>query len=97
MDEVISIALDEEEDKGFLQHIYSVHGFADAYSYSELFWSVLHEVGHYCTENCLETHKGSDNSVYEYYEQDVEWNATEWAIDYILCHQKLSNFLSKFI
>ena len=37
------------DDRGFMRHIVETHDFAQAYDYSLMLWSILHELGHYFT------------------------------------------------
>lgn len=45
---------DETEEFGFLRHLKEVHNCDFAYDYSITLWSILHEIGHYETENEIE-------------------------------------------
>ena len=98
MDEVIFINLFAEEDNAFIEHVINSHGFVEAGKYSNTFWTILHEVGHYFTENMFEE---DTEIVYEtddltaYFNLENEWLATEWAIDFILAHPIISKIFSK--
>lgn len=47
----IYIDLADKNDGGFMRHLRYNHGFTLAYKYSLLMWTILHELGHYFTED----------------------------------------------
>ena len=92
-----------EENFGFMRHLKKVHGVQGADSFDVMIWTILHEIGHYftidyCTEDetitrimCSlmdkETVQQSEDIQDMYFNLESEWEATEWAIDYIIKHQ----------
>lgn len=100
------------EDCGFLRHLREVHGFTDCDKYPLFFWTLLHEIGHhftidYCEEDETEvrtlcamcSNEEAEKSVYIqdlYFNLESEWEATEWAIDFVKTNLALcENFLKK--
>ena len=76
--------------------------------YSLLVWSILHEIGHYYTLDFCDDDSElrlflafCDGSLIEiqdaYFNLESEWEATEWAIDFIIEHSKLCKFFSKIL
>lgn len=47
--DAVVYAPDDINDNGFLRHIYEYHKSAEGLDLSLLMWSILHEIGHYCT------------------------------------------------
>lgn len=50
----INVDFTETDDCGFLRHLHEVHNCKFAYAYPLVLWSILHEIGHYETENEVE-------------------------------------------
>ena len=99
------------EDCGFLRHLREVHGFTDCDKYSLLLWTLLHEIGHhftidYCEEDEMETRmlcamcskEEAEKSTHIqdlYFNLESEWEATEWAIEFVSTNPILCETLSK--
>ena len=104
------------DDCGFIRHIIDRHKFVNAQQYSLIFWSILHELGHYFTgddgivsdEDAMqyticamiprEAVDENPNIQSFYFDIENEWNATEWAINWIQTHKllaKLFNYIVK--
>lgn len=94
LNSMIYINLDEGGEE-FLYHIIKQHGFEDARKYSNSFWTVLHELGHYFTENTIEDFPEMPEKTY--FDDECEFLATEWAINFILSHKIFSQIFSKII
>ena len=96
-------------DYGFMRHLREVHNcsFADEFSYR--LWAVLHEIGHYHTLDYCESDelliRGfcalCDGDTVEtqdlYFNLESEWEATEWAMEYIENHKALCRVFNKLI
>ena len=98
----------DPNDYGFMRHITNVHGFREAPMYSYTFLRILHEIGHYMTEDKY----GKNKDTRLWFEQNVriikdnihlqndfynireEWEATEWAIKWAKAHPKKAKLLS---
>lgn len=108
---IIYISLNNKS-YGFYRHVYEKHNYLDCYKYSDNIWSILHEIGHYYTiDDCdedIDTREFcelltlDDFNKYKgyqdlYYDMDEEWEATEWAIDFIERHKRFCKFFSKHI
>lgn len=110
-EEKIYLDVNDNDDCGFLRHLEEKHGFAEARSYSLLVWTILHEIGHYntldeCEEDellvrgyCAMVDKSDVTEKVQdlYFDLESEWLATEWAIDYLLDHQKLCRVFSALL
>lgn len=48
---LIRLNLRDDEDFGFMRHLENVHGFKPARQFSEMVWTLLHEIGHYETQD----------------------------------------------
>lgn len=103
----INIDVTDNEDMGFRKHIYNGHKFKDVNKYSLLMWSILHEIGHIktpkakddmhartlCAMVSEETARKDISIQNLYFNIPCEWQATEWAINFIKRNQK---FVKKF-
>lgn len=95
-------------EKSFLNHIRDSHGFKRAYEISPQIWSALHEVGHIKTDDFVEDNpemRATIETLYQFggdidklnklwYEMPDEWEATEWAIDFVKRHFRLCKLLT---
>ena len=98
-------------DIGFARHVKEKHKFPYPENYSTALWSILHEIGHYETDYAEEdirakavckflpadiayANKGIQNL---YYDSPDEFEATEWAIEWIEDHPKLAKLFSKVL
>lgn len=101
---------DPEGEKAFLQHIALTHKCHFVNEISPLAWTILHEIGHYFTDDYLtdedreadyeyrkllslgiipDDYSRPDDSIDEaYFNLPAEWEATEWAINYIKKHPR---------
>ena len=102
----------QTDDCGFMRHIVENHGFSQAYDYSINLWSVLHELGHYFTgdDGVISEEEAltyafcamiprSDNPKIQniYFNIPAEFNATEWAIDWIVSHPRLAKIYNRLV
>jgi hypothetical protein len=95
------------DDRGFMRHIVETHDFAQAYDYSLMLWSVLHELGHYFTGDdgwvdeeeanqylvcsLVPSEIADDPKIQDlYFNIPSEYEATEWAIDWIKANPELA-------
>lgn len=95
----INIDLSDTEDYGFMRHLKEKHHYDCADTISIIIWSILHEIGHYNTENeidweddfedrfalaCTNSDVRYNKKVQDmYFDLPSEFAATEWAIDYV--------------
>lgn len=97
-----------ENDCGFLRHLAQVHRCNFTNDYPLIVWSILHEIGHYYTlPFCDDDYELRlflticDPSIIEiqdlYFNLESEWEATEWAINFINEHSKLCKYFSKIL
>ena len=109
----INICIDDPDILGqqaFLQHIALAHKCHFVNEISPLAWTILHEIGHYFTDEQFtdneqeadgeyrsllalgiipDNYSHPDHSIQEaYFNLDTEWEATEWAINYIRKHPR---------
>lgn len=105
----INISVEDAEDsEDFLAHVRQYHNFHETQLARPLVWVMLHEIGHYYTfvedddEDSLRIILNMAFEVEEagrriaYYNLPNEWEATEWAINYIKKHRifvKILNWL----
>lgn len=96
------------EDVGFMRHLAEKHHFPEGKRYSDRLWSILHELGHYynpdaecdfngkalCAVLCADLAKTSRTLQNLYYDSPDEFEATEWAIDWITRHPVLARIYS---
>ena len=107
-DSINICAEDAEDSEDFLAHVKRYHGFHGTQLARPLVWVLLHEIGHYYTlveddeEDSLRMILNMAFEVDEtdrriaYYNLPNEWEATEWAINYIKKHRvfvKILNWL----
>lgn len=100
---------DAEDSEDFLAHVRQYHDFHETQFVQPLVWVMLHEIGHYYTvvedddedrlrtllSLAFDTIDKADRRVL-YYNLPNEWEATEWAINYIKKHRvfvKILNWL----
>lgn len=91
--ETIYFELDEDAPF-FLEHLKEVHNYQGVYS-NDIF-GLLHEIGHWMNEFDNFTSKPllpGKNEYYRYYNMQVEYFATEWAINWINDNLDLYNKL----
>lgn len=96
------------DDFGFLNHIIKKHHFSPARSISMGLWTILHEVGHsetidseddlnaraICAAIPWEEAEKDESIQAIYYDIPSEFDATEWAIDWVLSHPVLRTIYS---
>lgn len=101
----------DPNDYGFVRHVGSAHKFMDAEKYSYGLWHILHEVGHFEIEgkygnNLVERQYFKENAKLmlrntylqnEFHNCRVEWEATEWAINWIKKHPKKAKILNLLV
>lgn len=97
-----------EEDCGFFRHLTEVHKCSFADKYPMIMWSILHEIGHFYTiDFCEDDYEmrlflslcdGSKIEIQDsYFNLESEWEATEWAINFIIDNPKLCKKFSKIL
>lgn len=100
----------DNEDCGFLRHLKEVHGFEKTMNYPLWMWSVLHEIGHFETLDFCESDEMTERVICAshskeeaeqsvelqdlYFNLESEWEATEWAINFIKSHPFLCGAFS---
>ena len=88
-------------DMGFLRHMRECHEWEP--QFSEMLYSILHELGHYYTQDCIDSNELEIRSICAltpveemlvneelqnlYFNLDSEFEATEWAIDFSCRHR----------
>lgn len=101
----------DPNDYGFMRHITNAHGFKEAPTYKYVFLHILHEIGHYMTEEKYGSNKEAqawfkqnariirDNTHLQndFYNYREEWEATEWAIKWIKAHPKKAKLLNALL
>lgn len=100
-EECIYINLAEDLDSfGFRRHLREVHGCEMMKEFSGWTWAILHEIGHHftldmCEEDetemraicaVIDTDKLTPEIADMYFNLESEWEATEWAIDFVKSH-----------
>lgn len=100
------------EDGGFMRHLREVHNCAIADFYSLSLWTILHEIGHHytidyaeddliarsiCAVIPLDVAAANPDLQDLYFNIESEWEATEWAIDWINSHPNLAKILNYFV
>lgn len=107
---------DPEGHQYFIDHIRKKHYFENPEKYSEQLWSLLHEIGHYKTQDYVEVDIETLSKVdqilkvkeysskskikrayFMYYNTECEYEATEWAIDWIVHHKVLARIFSNLL
>lgn len=97
-----------EQDCGFLRHLSERHFCSFANDYPLIMWSILHEIGHYHTldfcEDDFEMRMylslcDAENIEIQnlYFDLETEWEATEWAIEFIEQHPTLCKRFSTLL
>lgn len=81
----------------FMEHLKNVHGFNNADNYSETLWTALHEMGHHFTYDFCEPTEELPGETEEYYNSEIEWEATEWAMRFIVKHEIICKFFNLFM
>lgn len=103
--------IDEYYDLGFMRHVIHVHNFLDAQLYGIKLLSLLHEIGHhftlyYCEDDSMSRficQNLSDTEILDpkyqdiYYNIEAEWEATEWAIQFIRENKELCKRLTRLL
>lgn len=93
----------------FTEHLYNTHQCSYAYDFPQIYWSILHEVGHYYTDDAYDEDDLLVRLVYgldaeeeesqltdeDYYNLDSEYEATEWAMEYVQNHPIKSKIFGK--
>lgn len=95
----VNVAINDTEDCGFIRHLTEIHKCKFANKFSLTLWSILHEIGHYETEDFVDFDEEMDDRIMLYLTEDTvktnkkiqdkyfnlpsEWEATEWAIWWI--------------
>lgn len=75
----------------FMDHLVNTHKCSWARDFSQITWSILHEIGHYYTDDPDDENDLIQRIYYglveveddEYYNLESEYAATEWAIEFI--------------
>jgi hypothetical protein len=98
----------DPNDYGFMRHLSQAHEYIEGVQYSYTLWALLHEIGHYMTEEKYGTNKELRAWFKEYsrlmirdkhcqdrfYNCREEWEATEWAIAWVKAHPKKAKLFS---
>lgn len=107
-DSINICAEDTENSEDFLAHVRQYHDFHETQLARSFVWVMLHEIGHYYTfveDDDEDRFRMLLNLAFEvdevdrriaYYNLPNEWEATEWAINYIKKHRvfvKILNWL----
>lgn len=88
----ISIYPENEYLPSFRDHLVNTHKCSWADEFLQITWSILHEIGHYYTDDpndetdfLLRLYYGCDENITDedYYNLSSEYNATEWARKFI--------------
>lgn len=101
----------DPNDYGFMRHLSQAHEFPEGLRYSYNLWHILHELGHYFTEEKYGDNIGlrqwfkengklmirNVNLQNSYYNYREEWEATEWAIDWVKKHKKKAVILNLLV
>ena len=83
-----------DRNPAFMKHLRKAHHFPQAYNYSEPLWTALHEIGHHFTfDYCKPTTK-EPKSDKAYFNMEIEWEATEWAIAFVKSHRIICKIFS---
>jgi hypothetical protein len=98
---------------GFIRHLKFVHGLRGADNFNVIMWQILHEIGHYFTLDYCEDNENLERAICAlidedeaknsekiqniYFNLEKEWEATEWAINYLIDNQKKCTFFSKLL
>lgn len=101
----------DPNDYGFMRHLGSAHKVVDCDKYSYELWHLLHEIGHFKTEEKC----GDNKFAREYFALNAksmmrnihlqnqfhnlreEWEATEWAVGWAKKHSKLMKILNVLV
>ena len=102
-----------EDCNGFMRHLKNVHGVKGADNFSIIMWQILHEIGHYFTlDYCEEddsieraicalidkdTAANSEKIQDMYFNMEKEYEATEWAINYVIEHTNKCKLISDLL
>lgn len=101
----------DPNDYGFMRHLSQAHEFPEGLRYSYALWHILHEIGHYFTEEKYGDNAGlrqwfkengrlmirNINIQNNFYNYREEWEATEWAIAWIKKHKKKAVILNLLV
>lgn len=100
------------DDMGFLRHLREVHGCKEWNFVGVSTWALLHEIGHYHTIDYTEddlatralcamvpaaTARKSIKIQDMYFGIETEWEATEWAIDWVHKHPCFSRLVNRLL
>lgn len=105
---VLVIGKDFNEDcPSFLNHIREIHEFDEVDEYCLALWTILHEIGHFVTQDEYDGEQDYNNrralayksnaTPYEYYNLESEYLATEFAIDFIETNTKDCKFYNHLL
>lgn len=107
---IINFDFSIKDDYGFLNHLEEFHNCKFTRHFHLNFWTILHEIGHYETENEIDTKKdwGDRLALYctneitpeirnAYFNLSWEFAATEWAIDWIHTNWNEAYMINKLI
>lgn len=86
----------DRNDKGFMKHICKKHKCNFVPNFDLNLWTILHEIGHYYTSDII-TFDEEEESTPCYFDQNEEWEATEWAINYIKTHRIFCEIFNKIL
>lgn len=107
---VLNIGYDKYDTEKFKAHMSECHQFNPSKAADDV-WVVLHELGHFFTdEDVYDNHEAfqmaaimrlamglTEKENYDYYNMPREWEATEWAIDWVRHHPLLVKVLNHFV
>ena len=98
---------------GFMRHLKFEHGMRGADNFNIIMWQMLHEVGHFYTLDYCEDDESLERTICAlidedeaknsekiqniYFNLEKEWEATEWASNYLIFHEKKCTFFSKLL
>lgn len=94
-DKVLNINFNElqtEEFQFFIDHLIEKHKFENAKEFNPVTLTILHEMGHYFNKDIVNNWidmiiisliEDPRERQYEYFNTKDEWEATEWAINFI--------------
>ncbi len=86
----------DKNDCGFLDHIYKNHHCRFCYQFSLNLWTILHEIGHCKTNDIIDFDEEDEQNI-NYFDRDDEWQATEWAINFVKNHYAICLFINSVL
>lgn len=88
-----------EDEYGFLSHLKTAHKVNWVGKLSYATWSFLHEVGHHFTIGNFDDEDLVEGTFSDepYFDKEVEWVATEWAIEWVKTHPMLARIVDMLI